>query len=304
MLLSSVLSIVASAALVGPIEPAADERISVMTYNIWVGGTKGDADPDRSRARTLAAMATASPDIVCMQEQSGNAAWYAEKLGYSVLVQDSSTAILTRFKIVEPTKNKWGAQLQTPQGRTIWVFNAHFPAAPYQPYQLAGIPYYDGRMIETAPEAVTEARLARGENAIRCLRDMQPALRTNDLIILCGDFNEPSCLDWTPAFATNFSRKTPVDWPTTRMFIDAGMRDAWRVVHPNPVTTPGFTWTPRPDERDVLDRIDLVLFTGEGWKAKSAEIVGDDPDTELSEKGSTWPSDHFAVRAELIASPK
>lgn len=276
-------------------DPDAD-ALTVMTFNIWVGGTRGDPDPDRSKAQTLDVMRRVNPDVICMQENAGFAEEYAAALGYNVLVQDRSTAILTRFEIAERSENGWGARLSLPGGEQVWVFNAHFPAAPYQPYQLMGIEYFGGRFISAEPDAITEAVLARGENAIRCLRDMQPALRSGSPVFLSGDFNEPSHLDWTPPAAKARALPASVAWPTTLLFERAGMRDAYRAVHPDPIASPGFTWTPRPDTRDVMDRIDIILFTGAGVEAREARVVGES-DRHADIVIAPYPSDHRAVVA-------
>ncbi len=281
--------------------------ISVATFNIWVGGQNGvPNDKAESRRQTLAAMKALDADILCVQEQKALAIDYAAKLGYRALVLGDSTAILTRFEIVEPSAKGWGAKLRTPAGLELWVFNVHFPAAPYQPYQLESIPYHDARFITTPAEARTEARLARGEPAHRCLKDMEGALADKGaLVVLCGDFNEPSCLDWTAAATSAWKRTGPIDWPTTRLFHDAGFVDAFREVHPDPVAKPGWTWTPRPDARDVMDRIDLVLVRfpasasgGAAWRTAAAAVVGErGPMTDTVVE--PWPSDHRAVRAEI-----
>lgn len=286
--------------------------ISVATFNIWVGGQNAVAgNKPESRRQTLAAMQALDADILCIQEQKALAADYAAKLGSQFIVLGDSTAILTRFEIVEPSPRTWGVKLRTPGGLELWVFNVHFPAAPYQPYQLESIPYHDARFITTPAEARTEARLARGEPAHRCLKDMEAALADKaSLVILCGDFNEPSCLDWTAAATTAWKRTGPIDWPTTRLFHDAGFVDAFREVHPDPVTKPGWTWTPRPDARDVMDRIDLVLVrppaanTGSGaWRVTRAQVAGESGSmTDLVVE--PWPSDHRAVRAVLEPSPR
>lgn len=325
MMLCTLTLIVACIALADPV-PA--ERLSVASFNIWVGGQNALPDKAASRALTLDAMRSLNADVLAIQEQKGFANEYAAALGYNVLVQDDSTAILTRLEIVSPSENKWGARLRTKQGSIVWIFNVHFPAAPYQPYQLAGIEYHDGRFITTPSEAVTEARLARGEPAIRTLRDMQVALReSGSLVVVAGDFNEPSHLDWTQATTAAWQRTGPIDWPTTRLFTDAGFADAFRTMHPDPLTKPAWTWTPRPEPRDVMDRIDLVLFTNTprnstpsntpgssitqsqspadaaalptntatAWRVVNAQVAGEPgPMTDLII--NPWPSDHRAVR--------
>ena len=87
-------------------------------------------------------------------------------------------------------------------------------------------------------------------------------------MILTGDFNVPSHLDWTAATAsTHFDRV--VDWPATHFVQDAGFVDSFRTVHPDPAAVPGNTWSPLYPRRDGAtgviepqDRIDFVFVNG------------------------------------------
>lgn len=278
-----------------PSASAADFRLLCM--NIWVGGRKGMATEDEGIARTLAVLRAAHCDIIAMQEQNDLAEHYAQSLGYHVFVQDRSTAVLTRFEILGASEKQWGVRVAVPRVGPVWVFNVHFPAAPYQPYQLAQIPYHDARFIATEAEAITEARLARGEPAHRCLREVVSAMATGEPVIVAGDFNEPSHLDWTEAAKAAGAREHSVAWPTTRLFADAGLVDALRALHPDPAVKPAFTWTPRPAARDVMDRIDMIHASG-SLKPVSAEILGESgPMSDCAM--DPWPSDHRAVRVTL-----
>ena len=145
---------------------------------------------------------------------------------------------------------------------------------------------------------MTEARLARGQATLACLKDLAPALRTGRPVVVAGDFNEPSHLDWTEAAARAGVHPIPVTWPATRSFAEAGLADAWRTVHPDPIERPGLTWTPRPSAREVHDRIDIVLFGGPGVTVVDAVLVGEkDPPAGLVV--TPYPSDHRAVRVRL-----
>jgi exodeoxyribonuclease-3 len=278
--------------------PSLEERVRIATFNIWVGGQKADADKETSRRWTQDALRSLRADIIGVQEQKGFAPEYAAGLGYTHFIQADSTALLLApgFDVIEATPQRTGARVRIPGGRSVWVFNVHLPAAPYQPYQLHGIEYHDGVLITTSAEAVTQARLARGEPALGHLRELMPALESGLPVFLLGDFNEPSHLDWTPAAVEARGLACAVDWPTTRVFHDAGMRDAYRAVHPDPVAKPGFTWTPRPDERDMMDRIDMIMYGGRGVLAYEALVAGEAAgaaDLVIS----PWPSDHRAVLA-------
>ena len=70
-----------------------------------------------------------------------------------------------------------------------------------------------------------------------------------------------------------------------------------RTVHPDPVATPGFTWTPGSPEGEkveVFDRIDWVLFDGPA-EAQASRVVGEADNPNVDIEVDTWPSDHRGV---------
>lgn len=282
----------------GAAQPAlGGPKLRLLCMNVWVGGRRGLATPEESIQRTLDVLRAADVDVIALQEHDGLAEFYAEALGMVATVQDRSTAVLSRWPVLGTSSTKWGVQLDTPNFGPVWVFNAHLPAAPYQPYQLAGIEYHGGRFVTSAADAITEARLARGEPALRLLRELSAALASGAPVLLAGDFNEPSHLDWTTAGVDARLREHAVEWPTSRLFTEAGLIDTYRALHPDPVQRPGFTWTPRPDKRDVMDRIDLVYASPHLIPIR-AEVLGESgPMTDQALE--PWPSDHRALRAEF-----
>jgi endonuclease/exonuclease/phosphatase family metal-dependent hydrolase len=202
---------------------------------------------------------------------------------------------------VTNTPARHGVVVRLPSGRPAHVFNIHFPAAPYQPYQLLGIPYGDGRFIKTAEEAVAEARAARGRQVEALLAELRPALAAGGPVFLTGDFNEPSHQDWTPRATAAGKVPLAVAWPATLAATAAGLRDAFRLAHPDEVARPGWTWTPttRPDDpKDRHDRIDFVFAGGPGVAVKSCEVVGESA-ANADLVVTPYPSDHRAVVAEV-----
>ena len=181
----------------------------------------------------------------------------------------------------------------------LYADRATGPSFPYQPYDLR-----DGRLTSAA-EAVAAAISVRGEAIGRMLEDMTDALASGAPIFITGDFNEPSHLDWTDetaAASLHFGMK--VEWPTSLRVVDAGMTDAYRFVHPDPIASPGSTWTPLAGDDEVHDRIDFVYVGGDGVTAKSARVVGES--AEFADVVETpWPSDHRAmvVEVEIPAGP-
>jgi len=141
-------------------------------------------------------------------------------------------------------------------------------------------------------------------------------------LILMGDFNEPSFLDWTENTKNMFDHNGVVlPWYSTEKLHEEGFVDAFRNFYPNEITNPGFTWpsythekestswTPLADERD---RIDYIFFKGNEIKIEDVSIVGPKASYVYnnSETFNTdnekfianhlpWPSDHKALMAKL-----
>jgi len=272
-------------------------ELRVMSYNLWVGGVAGGEPLSRS----VAVIRAAKADIVGLQETHHNrtdrSLQIAEALGWYHFDQGGRTAIISRFPIGEPTPNNWGVRLHTPDGELV-VFNAHFPPAPYQPYQLLGIPYGKGRFIKTAEQAVLEAKAARGNNLTRLLQDIATVdtAGTNAIpMFVTGYLNEPPCLDWTAPVAAAKRCPIAVDWPTTRALAKRGFVDGYRSAFPDPLARPGLTWTPitkESDPKDRHDRIDFVFV--KGLPVLAAAVVGEKP-SRADIVVERYPSDHRAV---------
>jgi endonuclease/exonuclease/phosphatase family metal-dependent hydrolase len=287
------------------------EHVRIMTFNLWHGGDAGKQSLDR----TVEVIKQAGADVVGLQETAGlaasgqkrpdRAAEIAKKLGWHYLDQGGRTGIISRFKIVAATPEKWGAKLETPSGRQLYVFNAHLEHAPYQPYQLLRIPYGSAPFLTTEDEAVRAATAARGGQVERLLAEAKAALAGGLPGFLTGDFNEPSHLDWTAAAAKAGHCPLTVRWPSTAAVEAAGFVDSYRAVHTDPVKERGLTWTPttKPDDpTDRHDRIDFVFSAGTAARVKGAKVVG-----EAKEAAgivvSPYPSDHRAVVAEIELPP-
>ncbi len=263
-----------------PDDSAAIE-LRVMSFNILRGGRF----LGQPLAQTAAAIRAAGADIVGLQEQQGSAAELAAELGFGCAVQSASTAIISRFPIVQ--SNELGALLLLPGGREAWVFNVHLTPYPYQPYDIR-----DGK-LSTAAQAEAAAAAVRDGPALAAR--IAGAMEQGP-VFLVGDFNEPSHRDWIDAARERHFGWTVV-WPVSSAVAGAGMCDAWRTCHPDPLAMPGDTWTPLGDEPDeVHDRIDRVYFAGAGVSVLAAQVVGEAA-AHADLVVHPWPSDHRAVVA-------
>lgn len=297
--------------------PAGAETLRVMSYNIWGGG----ANEGKGIEETVAAIKAAGADVVGLQETrlesdpctaedcpatgDSMAPAIAAALGWHVYDQTAentalwANAVISRYPIGAASANDLGVALDV-NGKTVWLFNIHLDDEPYQPYQLLGIEYGPAPFITTEAEAISFADQTRGPALDLLLSDMAAA-EGAAAVIVTGDFNEPSGLDWTANVVATGAKPVAVAWPTTGRLMAAGFVDAYRAVHPDPVARPAYTWTPSYDEAatdDEPDRIDFVLVRGQGVSITDAAIVGEDgPRSDIVV--TPWPSDHRAVVAEI-----
>ncbi|MCA9188004.1 MAG: endonuclease/exonuclease/phosphatase family protein [Pirellulaceae bacterium] len=264
------------------------ESLRVMTYNIWVGGRAGGYP----LADTAAVIAAANPDIVGLQEQSGAARQLAEILEMNVHVTNNDIAYLTRFPIEGTSAD--GIRVRTGLDSHANVFNIHYAAYPYGPYDLRDDPSL------TEASLVATAVATRGAATTNTLAAMQIALESGEPTFLLGDFNEPSHLDWTNEAAdAGLHFGATVAWPTSQSIVDAGLTDSFRAVWPDEVSRPAETWTPgypapNLSADEVHDRIDLIYHAGDGVAALQAEVVGESL-AHADIVVAPYPSDHRAV---------
>lgn len=267
------------------------DSLRVMSYNIWVGGAS--AGP---LSRTVGVIQTAQADIIGIQEQGGNGQAIANALGFNYQSLGDSTAILSRYPIVQTFDS--GVKVKLSLDLDAYVFNVHLRAYPYQPYDIRG------GSITTEAQAISAAQATR--NVTGVLNTMAPALNSDDPVFFVGDFNEPSHLDWTAdAAAAGMHFGMKVDWPTSRSVVNAGLTDAFRQLRPNEIGDPGFTWTPGEpaptiDPNEVHDRIDMVYYAGDDVTPTLAQTLGynaNDGSTDIAIQ--PYPSDHRAVVVEF-----
>ncbi|WP_338784061.1 HAD-IA family hydrolase [Streptomyces sp. DG1A-41] len=262
--------------------------LRVLSWNLWHGGTK----VDDHRAKQLKVILDIEADVVGLQETGGTAAReLAEALGWHHHTAGENLGVISRHPITaglgDPHVGFYGAagaRIRIDAVNEVDVWTAHLHYTPYGPYEAA----FDGlRAAELI--AHEEVRLAQMRDTLRRIAQSAGADRP---VILTGDFNTPSHLDWPD-----------VEWPVTKAAEKAGLRDSYREAHPGPATDPGHTWSPiHPDHEDgsgrpePQDRIDYVLHNGRGLKVcDSRTVVSGTPRAWPDVAGNDWPSDHAAI---------
>jgi len=268
--------------------------LNVMSFNIWMGGGK-------SIEATADVLVNSGADIVGIQEATrkdqNTAKQIADSLNWHSYVYGRSTAIISKYPIVDTSENKQGVKIKIDDSHFVWMFNVHLIYCPYEPYQLNGIEYCGAPFLSTEAEAIESAKKSREKEVKSNISDILTVQKEGYPVFLTGDFNEPSCLDWTDKAVEAKLCKIAVAWPSTKAFIDAGLKDSYREKYPDEVKDPGHTWTTLPETKaytEVLDRIDFVFFSGDNIKLENSQIVGEE--SPLSNiKFNKYPSDHRAV---------
>ncbi|MDP4237844.1 MAG: endonuclease/exonuclease/phosphatase family protein [Bacteroidota bacterium] len=315
--------------------------LKVMQFNIWMEGT---SVPD-GLTRIRDVINEVNPDLVCFSEvtnKSGdwttkivNALASLGKTYYGGYVSGSDVSLISKYPIT--SSGPLVGERTVPytvdiNGATIVVCPSHLDYTYYATYlprgyacggsgKYAGWNAFSPFVPETNVSAISAQNLSskRDEQIAAFINYMQNEKRP---ILLIGDFNEPSCLDWTTKQANLYDHNGVVfEWPTTLALKSNGFVDAYRQVYPDEVLNPGITWpavatgvgstswAPLSDERD---RIDYIFYKGTNVTASAASLVGPkgcyvknvattDGNGEDVFEASTmpWPSDHKAVTATI-----
>ncbi|MGB1130924.1 MAG: endonuclease/exonuclease/phosphatase family protein, partial [Haloferula sp.] len=274
----------------------ADDRIlRVLSWNIW--------GADANYAKINEVIQTTGADVIGFQELSGVPSVVSSLETATGEDWYSHGMIISRFPIIGTSGV--GAQIQITPEQTAWVFNVHFTAYPYQPYDLR-----DGTLAQNEAAVIAAAESVRGGQADSLVTTItnSGAMTAGIPVFVTGDFNEPSHLDWTQAAADATARTydLKVEYPASKKMTDLGLADAFRTVWPDELTRTGYTWTPGTpppsiNANEVHDRIDFVYYWGTGVTAIDAVTVGIDetnPNTDIAI--TAYPSDHRAVLGTFV----
>jgi len=322
----------------------AQQSVKLLTFNVWQEGTSVSNGINKIRD----VIVEVNPDIVCFTEVRNykNKDWTTKivnKLSSQGYVYErgyigGDVSIISKFPIKssELIYNGEGSIAKfniNVNGKPIVVGCAHLDYTNYACYLPRG--YYGGspswNMIDDGddnPKPITDIEELLLYN-LNSSRDEQINAFLNSVknevnpIILMGDFNEPSHLDWTERTSEMFDHNgVVINWHSTYTLFENGFVDSFREYFPNEVLNPGITWPskvhgkkstswiPKSDERD---RIDFIFYKGYGVKTVYASLVGpkesyafDKIVTSNTSRenfiGSQldWPSDHKAVLVTII----
>ena len=303
--LAAVIALAGAAPVAGG-PPTDTAVVRVLNLNIFYGGDELDlrtgswclrpSGCSETLEQVIHVIGSSGADIVGIEEGEHNAHVIATALGWYA---SDRLQVISRFPIVDPP----GADgiyvwVEVLPGRFVAIGNVHLPSDPYGPYEIR-----DGATLAEVLDLEESLRLPAIQEQLLALPELVAA---GVPTFLTGDFNSPSHLDWTAAVsAVRPEVPYPVDWPVSRALANAGFRDSYREVHPDPLAVPGFTWTPGGPESiadEVHDRIDWVLARGPATALEST-VVGESGGPDVGIGFDPYPTDHRGVLTTFRVTP-
>jgi len=205
-----------------------------------------------------------------------------------------------------------GALLRDSHQRELIAWSIWIDYRAFIGYELRDNPTMSDETL-LAAEDVRSSRLQQAKAIIAHLKEAGQ-LATDVPLLVGGDWNTPSHLDWTKDTASIYKQRRNLALPVSTAMHAAGFTDTFRAVYPNPVQHPGITWSPMfrgpantgdgtPQAFDRIDRL-YLKNSGEsdGWSLRPIDgkvlpIVWEDNSIPIKQR--TFPSDHGALLMDL-----
>ncbi|MDR2954924.1 MAG: endonuclease/exonuclease/phosphatase family protein [Prevotella sp.] len=327
----------------GNIDPppvAGDTELKVFQLNLWHSTSTVPSGYDGA----VDIIKQLEPDIVMLCEiNNSNNEFFVPKLLKSLRQKgleyygeslDMSVGILSKYKLKDFDRFKSpGSMLKASvdiNGQTVVIYSAHLDYTHYECYLPRG---YSGTTWKKLDAPVTDVdyilvanrEATRDEAIANFIVDAKKETDKGNIVIMGGDFNEPSHLDWQENTKDLWDHNgVVINWDCSVMLTEAGYKDSYREIYPDPVKYPAFTfpsankyvdvsklaWAPDVDERD---RIDFIYFyPNPVISLEDAKIVGPsgsvyfgkqdvhDAEDEFIEPNGVWPTDHKGNMATFV----
>lgn len=289
--------------------PLHAKPLTILAWNIW---HKGHLEKfgEKGCEETEAILKAANPDVILMVETYGSGPRTAKALGYHHKVISANLSIHSRYPITKThtlpgirTFNCGGVQIDF-HGQPVNLFATWLHYLP------------DARLV---PTQKTEAEIiaweksgSRTKEITAILKALQPHIAQADTIplIIGGDFNIHSHLDWIPATKDlyNHGGIGSIAWPVSKAMEAAGFTDSYRAIHPHPAQNLGPTWLedagPGIETTNRRDRIDYIYTLGATPTAAEAHQAPVGQPLTFRDKTFTYPSDHGFVLTTIEIQQK
>lgn len=264
------------------ISAIAPAQFKVMNYNIWHGGNETGKFVGPMRIAEI--IKSSGADVVSIQETYGSGARIADALGYYFYLRSSNLSIMSRFPIEETIVGEHpfyngGAHINLGSGKQI-LFVTNWLNYPFDYWDdLEKNVALDSASWMSKQEKVNAGKLAQ------ILEAMKGDFRVGLPVIFCGDFNTGSHLDWIKA-TQHLNKGHIMPFPSGILMEQAGFKDAYRVLHPDPLKNRGITWSSQFPNA-FKDRIDYIYYKGDNLVPLTSDVI--------DKHKISYPSDHGAV---------
>ena len=265
------------------------DAFKVLQWNIWHGGLHLG---NNGQERVLQLVRASAADVCLMQEAYGiqpKARQLLPDYQQWTYSQKDNLCLFSRLPMVnpiarrEPFKSAPGIVTLRNGHRVlvddIWVRYATNPSYTdnyYDPGQDTGMWVKDDSL-----KALVDTRLI-------VEKDVNPYLEKDMSVVIGGDFNSCSHLDWTERTAQFHYGYGKVNFPTSRYLQEQGYTDTFRYLHPDELARPEGTWANMFGHSQHC-RIDFIYSQGQLQPVQS-KVVRTHPEIDF-----VWPSDHCGM---------
>ena len=265
-------------------QPAPTVDLDVLVFNVeYRGGPATDKVIRKIDA-----------DVVGVLESYERLPEIAANTGYKYY--DVGLQLLSKYPIHEPSgADGLYALIEVEPGYVVAMFNTHLDYVKYGPKLLAkGVP------VAKVMASENEVRTASIQKQIPKMTDL---LEQDYPVVLTGDLNEPSSLDYVAETVGAHPGATrAVPWPVSEALLGIGLRDTFRETYPDPTVVRGDTWgVPGLRKGGQGDRIDYV-YAGGPVRTIDTQLVGEPGGENVDIPFKPWTSDHRAVVSSLKAT--
>lgn len=262
------------------------DRLKVQVWNIWHGGHRYGQHV--GVARVIDILKRENADIIGLIETYGSGAIIADSLGYYFYLISSNLSIMSRYPIEEciglfKPFFSGGAIINLGENKKIAFFDIWLNYRPDVCELRKG-----KQEINRILNEEKNTRLAEINTILKEIRSYTDNA-DNIPVIMAGDFNCGSHLDWTGKYK-DLHQGMVIEWPVSQSMLKAGFEDSFRKLNPDVLKFPGFTWSPLMNQNEpdcIYDRIDFIYYQGKKLAPYRSETVDHHP--------VFWPSDHGSV---------
>ncbi len=262
---------------------------SVLQWNIWHGGRHV---PMKGKERIIELIRTSGADIVTMQEGYGLQESIASALDFHLQTNSAkdNLALFSRYPLEKlPTHHSFRsnpAMIGLPNGKEVLVDDCWLRYSNHPDYTGS----YQDVLHDTEGWVKEDSVVPMADARIMIEKDIEPVLKQREVaVIIGGDFNSYSHLDWTVRAAHLHAGYGPVLFPTSRYMQEKGYTDTFRAIHKDEVMRPEGTFAGIYGQLD-FGRIDYIYSKG-NIRILSSKILQTMPEID-----DIWPSDHSAVQ--------